>query len=252
MLTAQRRALILDVLARDGQLIAKDLAAELDVSDDTIRRDLRELAGEGKLQRVHGGALPASPAIADFAVRRHVATEGKTAVGRAAAMLVRPGQTVIVDGGTTAQQLARHLPLDLDATVITHSPTIVCELVSHPSVEVLMIGGRLFKHSIVTCGSIAMEAILQVSADAFFMGVTGVHPTAGLTTGDSEEAAIKRALSRRSAETYVLATSEKIGAASTYTVIPLHEATAVIIESSTPDVQVRALRRKGVELIRAG
>jgi len=252
VLTAQRRALILDVLARDGQLIAKDLAAELDLSDDTIRRDLRELAGEGKLQRVHGGALPASPAIADFAVRRHVATEGKTAVGRAAAMLVRPGQTVIVDGGTTAQQLARHLPLDLDATVITHSPTIACELVSHPSVEVLMIGGRLFKHSIVTCGSIAMEAILQVSADAFFMGVTGVHPTAGLTTGDAEEAAIKRALSRRSAETYVLATSEKIGAASPYTVIPLHEATAVIIESSTPDGQVRALRRKGVELIRAG
>ena len=252
MLTAQRRALILDVLARDGQLIAKDVAAELDLSDDTIRRDLRELAGEGKLQRVHGGALPASPAIADFAVRRHVATEGKTAVGRAAAMLVRPGQTVIVDGGTTAQQLARHLPLDLDATVITHSPTIACELVSHPSVEVLMIGGRLFKHSIVTCGSIAMEAILQVSADAFFMGVTGVHPTAGLTTGDAEEAAIKRALSRRSAETYVLATSEKIGAASPYTVIPLHEATAVIIESSTPDGQVRALRRKGVELIRSG
>ena len=251
MLTAQRRALILDVLARDGQLIAKDLAAELDLSDDTIRRDLRELAGEGKLQRVHGGALPASPAIADFSIRRHVATEGKTAVGRAAAMLVRPGQTVIIDGGTTAQQLARHLPLDLDATVITHSPTIACELVSHPSVEVLMIGGRLFKHSIVACGSIAMEAILQVSADAFFMGVTGVHPTAGLTTGDAEEAAIKRALSRRAAETYVLATSEKIGAASPFTVIPLHEATAVIIESSTPDPQIRALRRKGVELIRA-
>ena len=83
MLTAQRRALILDVLTRDGQLIAKDLAAELDLSDDTIRRDLRELAADGKLQRVHGGALPASPAIADFSVRRHVATEGKTAVGRA-------------------------------------------------------------------------------------------------------------------------------------------------------------------------
>ena len=251
MLTAHRRALILDVLVRDGQLIAKDLATELDLSDDTIRRDLRELAADGKLQRVHGGALPASPAIADFSVRRHVATEGKTAVGRAAAALVQPGQTVIVDGGTTAQQLARHLPPDLAVTVITHSPTIACELVSHPSVEVLMIGGRLFKHSIVTCGSIAMEAILQVSADAFFMGVTGVHPTAGLTTGDAEEAAVKRALSRRAAETYVLATSEKIGAASPFTVIPLHESTAVIIESSTPDTQVRALRRKGVELIRA-
>ncbi len=81
--------------------------------------------------------------------------------------------------------------------------------------------------------------------------MTGIHPTAGLTTGDAEEAAVKRALSRRSADTYVLATAEKIGAASPFTVIPLHESTAVIIESATPDAQVRALRRKGVELIRA-
>jgi DeoR/GlpR family transcriptional regulator of sugar metabolism len=252
VLTAQRRAWILDLLRRDGQLVAKQLATELDLSDDTIRRDLRELAAEGKLQRVHGGALPASPAIADFSVRRHVATEGKTAVGRAAAALVQPGQTVIIDGGTTAQQVVRHLPPDLGATVITHSPTIACELVSHPSIEVLVIGGRLFKHSIVTCGAIAIESILRISADAFFMGVTGVHPTAGLTTGDAEEAAVKRALSRRSAETYVLASSEKIGTASPFTVMPMHEATAVIIESSTPDAQVVALRREGVELIRAG
>jgi DeoR/GlpR family transcriptional regulator of sugar metabolism len=251
MLTAQRRAGILDALRRDGQLVAKELAAELDLSIDTIRRDLRELAADGKLQRVHGGALPASPAVADFTTRRHVSTAGKAAVGRAAAALVRPGQTVVVDGGTTAQQLARHLSLDLVATVITHSPTIACELVDHASIEVLVIGGRLFKHSIVTCGAIALESILQVSADAFFMGVTGVHPTAGLTTGDAEEAAVKRALSRRSAETYVLATSEKVGAASPFSIVPIEEATAIVIESSTPDAQVRALRRAGVEVIRA-
>jgi DeoR/GlpR family transcriptional regulator of sugar metabolism len=103
----------------------------------------------------------------------------------------------------------------------------------------------------VTCGSIAAESISRLSADAFFMGVTGVHPVAGFTTGDAEEAAVKRALSRRSAETYVLATLEKIGAASPFTVIEMQEATAVIIESSTPEAQVRALRRKGVELINA-
>ena len=251
MLTAQRRAVILDVLRRDGQVVAKDLAAELDLSDDTIRRDLRELAAEGRLQRVHGGALPVSPAIADFSVRQYVAPAGKAAVGKAATALVRTGQTVIIDGGTTAQQMARHLPRDLQATVITHSPTIACELVSHPSIEVLVIGGRLFKHSIVTCGSIAAESIAQLSADTFFMGVTGVHPVAGLTTGDAEEAAIKRALSRRSAETYVLATAEKIGAASPFTVIPMQEATGVIIEVATPAAQVRALRRAGMTLLRA-
>ena len=102
------------------------------VSEDTIRRDLRELAQEGLLQRVHGGALPASPAIADFSGRELLAPDGKIAIGRAAARMVQRGQVVILDGGTTARQVARHLPLDLKATIVTHSPTIALELVNHP------------------------------------------------------------------------------------------------------------------------
>src|ERR1700723_3446417 len=101
MLTRQRKTLILARLKSDGQVVAKVLAQETGLSEDTIRRDLRELASEGLLQRVHGGALPASPAMADFTGRRHVSPEGKAAIGRAAARLVRPGQVVILDGGTT-------------------------------------------------------------------------------------------------------------------------------------------------------
>jgi DeoR/GlpR family transcriptional regulator of sugar metabolism len=100
-------------LKQDGKIVAKSAAAQLDVSEDTIRRDLRELASEGLLQQVHGGALPASPAMADFAARQHISTDDKSASGRAAALLIQPGQVVFIDGGTTSAQLVRHLPPDL-------------------------------------------------------------------------------------------------------------------------------------------
>src|ERR1700742_1893112 len=108
MLTRQRKEYLLDLLRKTGQIVAKSLSEELGLSEDTIRRDLRELAGEGKLQRVHGGALPASPAVGDMTVREALAPKGKIAVGRAAAQMIRPGQVVILDGGTTTLQLARH------------------------------------------------------------------------------------------------------------------------------------------------
>src|SRR3984957_20335282 len=184
MLTQQRKGHILAVLRRDGQVVAKALSAELSLSEDTIRRDLRELAQEGLLQRVHGGALPASPAVADFAGRELLHHDGKVAIGIAAAAMIQPGQVVILDGGTTAREIARHLPLALKATIVTHSPTIAMELIHHPSIEVILIGGRLFKHSVVSVGAAAMEAIDQIHADTFFMGVTGIHPQTGLTTGD--------------------------------------------------------------------
>ena len=113
MLTSQRKQHILSVLRRDGNVVAKSLSEELGLSEDTIRRDLRELAAEGLLQRVHGGALPVAAAEADFARRQQLAPDEKVAIGRAAARLVKPGQVVFIDGGTTAVQLARHLPASL-------------------------------------------------------------------------------------------------------------------------------------------
>ena len=175
MLTTQRKLHILKLLKRDGQIIAKDLSLELELSEDTIRRDLRELAQEGLLQRVHGGALPASPAIADFAARESIATVAKIAIGRAAADMIQPGNVVIVDGGTTAVQLVRHLAANLEATIVTHSPTIAVELVHHPGIEVILIGGKLFKHSVVAVGAAAIEAIARIRADLYFMGATGIH-----------------------------------------------------------------------------
>jgi len=251
MLTTHRKQQILSLLKQRGQVVAKEVSQEMGVSEDTIRRDLRELAQEGLLQRVHGGALPASPAVADFAGRELLRHEGKIAIGVAAAAMIRPGQVVILDGGTTAREIARHLPLELHATIATHSPTIALELIRHLSIEVILIGGRLFKHSVVSVGAAAIEAIGQIHADTFFMGVTGVHPQTGLTTGDYEEAAVKRALSHAAAETIVLASSEKLNAASPYKIVGLEEVSGLITERAIDDAEIKPYQEIGISVTRA-
>ena len=189
MLTRQRKELLLSRLKQDGQIVAKSLSEELGLSEDTIRRDLRELAGEGLLQRVHGGALPlafplpASPAMGNFAERQRISSDAKPAIARAAAAMIQTGQLVFIDGGTTAVQLARHLPADLKCTVVTHSPSIAVELTEHPLIDVIIIGGRLFKHSIVAMGPAALDAIAQIRTDIYFMGVCSLHPEQGISTG---------------------------------------------------------------------
>ncbi|MEV0230803.1 DeoR/GlpR family DNA-binding transcription regulator [Nonomuraea sp. NPDC050786] len=241
MLAAQRRDLLLERLNRDGRIIAKDLAVELGMSEDSIRRDLRELAAAGLCQRVYGGALPVSPAIADYATREHVEVTGKQRVAAAAAALIEPGSTVILDGGTTALAVVRALPLDLRAAVITHSPTVASALGEHQDVEVYLIGGRLFKHSMVACGAAAVEAARGLHADLFLLGVTGVHPEVGLTTDDVDEAAMKRALARQAADTYVLASTEKIGAASRFTVLPLADVAGIVTDAGGENATIRSL-----------
>lgn len=251
MLTDQRKQHILDRLQREGQVVAKTLAQELGLSEDTIRRDLRELAQAGLLQRVHGGALPASPAIADFPQRQQIATAAKEAIGYAAAQLIQPGQVVILDGGTTAVQIARQLPPTLRATLVTHSPSVAVELAQHPTVEVILLGGRLFKHSVVAVGAAAIEALSHINADLYFMGVTGIHPQAGLTTGDLEEAYVKRALCERAAETVVLASSEKLGVASAYVIAPVSKVSGMIVEKGIDEATVKPYLALGLTVTRS-
>lgn len=251
MLTAQRKQLILSRLATHGQIVAGELALELGTSEDTIRRDLRELAQQGKLQRVHGGALPASAATGDLRVRQQVSSDDKQALGRCGAQLIKPGQVVMLDGGTTAIQVARQLPADLRATVITHSPNVAVELAAHRHVEIIVLGGRLFRHSMVNVGAAVIEAASRFRADLFFMGVTGVHPEAGLSTGDAEEADVKRALHARAAETVVLASSEKLLSASAFVIAPMKALSLLVVPDGTPAKTVKALRAGGVAVQKA-
>ncbi len=250
MLTKQRKQLILKRLKRDGQIIAKTLGQELGLSEDTIRRDLRELAQQGLLQRVHGGALPASPALADFSGRQHIATNAKIAIGRFAAQSIQTGQIVFLDGGTTAVQLAKHLPPELEATIITHSPSVAVELMQHTNIEVVLVGGKLFKHSMVAVGASTIAAFTDVRADTYFMGVTGIHPIAGLTTGNSEEALVKRTMSKQAAETIVLASPEKLGVASAYLVAPISEASSMITTKDAPQELLAPYKKLGIAIVR--
>ncbi len=159
MLTSQRKQMILEKLEAEGQVQSTALSVHFSVSEDTIRRDLRELAAEGRLQRVHGGALPASSAVVTFAERKTVKMDAKKNVARKGAQLISAGQVVIIDGGTTTAELITFLPPDLQITVVTHSPSIALGLVEHPLIDVILIGGRLYKHSIVTVGAAAMKAL---------------------------------------------------------------------------------------------
>src|SRR5215207_4759516 len=147
MLKEARRDHIVETLRRHGRVVASELAATLGVSDDTVRRDLSDLAQAGVLHRVHGGALPTSPALPAFAARELQAPEAKRAIARVAAGLVRNGQVVFMDGGTTARLTAAQLSPELRATVITHSPTTADVLMDHPHVELVLLGGRVFKPS---------------------------------------------------------------------------------------------------------
>jgi DeoR/GlpR family transcriptional regulator of sugar metabolism len=229
--------------------VAKDLAHELGVSEDSVRRSLRELAAAGRCQRVYGGAVPVSRALVDYRVREVVEPESKERVARRAAALIQPGDRAILDGGTTTLAVVRALPHDLSATVITHSPTIAAALIDHPHIEIFLLGGRVYKHSAVACGAATAEAASAISADLFLLGVTGVHPQEELTTGDAEEAAMKRTLAARAADTYVLASAEKIGAASAYKVLALKDVTAIVTDTPANSPILEQITAAGTRII---
>jgi DeoR/GlpR family transcriptional regulator of sugar metabolism len=233
MLTAERRQAILGRLTRDGKLVASDLVAELGVSEDTVRRDLRELASHGLIQRVHGGALPAAPAgaVAPFAERLEIAAEGKSALARAALPLLEGARVIVLDGGTSALELARRLPPDHACTVLTNAPPVASALATHPRAEVILLGGRLLKSGPVTVGPAAIDALRLVRADVAVLGVCSVHPDVGVTAQESEEAEVDRAMVACAAEVVALATAEKLGTASPWVVAGLDELTHLVTDA---------------------
>ncbi|MCW0000325.1 DeoR/GlpR family DNA-binding transcription regulator [Pararhizobium sp. YC-54] len=250
MLTSQRRALISSRLSSDGQIVAGELAQELNLSEDTIRRDLRDMAAAGLLKRVHGGALSVTPPLPDLETRQTISTDIKKRLGRKAAERVRAGQLIFIDGGTTNAEIVRALPREMTLTVATHSPAIAGLLEKHRA-EVILIGGRLYKHSMVTTGAAALAVIGTLRPDIFFLGATAIHPAHGLSTGDYEEAAIKRAIAARSAETVTLLTEEKFGAVSPHHIAGIGDMAGLIIPAGMDPGVLAPYKGKDVQLIEA-
>jgi DeoR/GlpR family transcriptional regulator of sugar metabolism len=231
-LKEERHNFILESLRRDGKVVASELSGMLSVSEDTIRRDLRDLAREHQLMRVHGGALPRSPASPSFAVRRQQSMDAKQAIARAAAGLIQNGHLVLVDGGTTTQQVAQYLPRDLEATIVTNNVPLAMALAGHPRVEVIQLGGKLFKESQVTIGPMVLDELRSFRADLCLLGAGSLHPEYGIRTPEMDEVFIKRAMIEASAEVAALVSAEKLGTALPYLVAPVRALTHLISDAS--------------------
>jgi DeoR/GlpR family transcriptional regulator of sugar metabolism len=250
MLTDERRHRILERLQVQGRVLASDLVAEFDVSRDTVRRDLRELDEAGMLRRVHGGALPRRGDTGPLPVRARRAPEAKASIARRAAQLVRDGQVVMLDGGTTTLEVARALPERLTATVVTNSLPIALALAGHRAVDVVVIGGSLRAQAGVTVGAAAVAALAAVRADVLLLGVCGLHPEIGVSVEDAEEREGKRAMIDGAAEVVGLADHDKLGTALPFVVAPLTALTTLVTDA-TEEQSLAPYRALGIDVIQA-
>jgi len=252
LLKEERQQYILDKLHHDGKIVAVELCDALGVSEDTIRRDLRELADAGKIQRVHGGALPRSPVVSSFVVRQQQQPEVKAALAKAAAGLVRNGQMVLLFGGTTTLQLARSLPYDLQATIVTNSPSVMLALAEYPKIDVIGLGGKLLKAELNTSGSQTIEDIQRFRFDLCILGVCSLHPDVGISMLILEETYVLRAAINSSADAVAIAPADRLDTAAPYIVGPLNLLTHLVTESSVPDSMLMPYENLGITVIKAG
>lgn len=203
MLKQERQQRILELVEAEGRVVATDLQQALGVSGYTIRRDLDELAQARRLRRVHGGALSNTPTT--YEARQTHALAGKIATAAAAAKFLQGAETVILDGGSTALELAAHIR---GGTVITHSPPIAMALADR--VETILVGGTLDPRSLTATGAETIRAYRNVTADVCFLGVWAIHAEHGLSGGYFEESEVRRTLVERAAAVVGLADATKL------------------------------------------
>ena len=246
-LKEERQQHLLDVLRREGRILSSEISARWAVSEDTIRRDLREMAQAGVIQRVHGGALPRSLAAVPFGSRRLLDVEGKSAIAKEAAGRIGEGQTIFIDGGTTTVEIATHLPRDRGATIITNSPPLALALTEHSKMMVLLLGGSLAKDALVTVGADTVRAIESIRADLCLLGMCSLHPDIGMTVGSVEEASVKRAMIAASAEIVGLISQGKIGTVLPYVVGPASALTQLVTDVSD-DAILGPYRSIGIDI----
>jgi DeoR/GlpR family transcriptional regulator of sugar metabolism len=245
---AQRRQEILRAV-RSGSSHVTELARNFGVSEMTVRRDLSELAREGKLERVRGGAVNADwePPFEQTVVERY---DAKDRVGAAAAALVADGQTVMIDIGTTTLQAARHLH-GRDITVVTTSLAVYEELLPDPAIELVLPGGIVRRNYRSLVGVLAEDSLRQLKADLLFLGTSALDRELGVWDSTMVEVPIKRAMLASSAKAVLLADSAKLGMRGSVRICGAGELDAVVTDDEAPEAVRGELRAAGVEVILA-
>lgn len=251
LLLHERQSLILKRLQADGRVIAAALAQEWAISEDTIRRDLREMASAGLLKRVYGGALPATSEVSTLAERLTQKPERKELLARAAAPLLEPGLTVFIDAGSTNLAITRALPPGLRLTVITNAPVIAAALVDRQEIDVILLGGKLDHRTGAVIGARAIADVASFRPDICVLGSCGFDVEAGVSADDFDEAEFKRAIAQRSRSVLAAITNEKLGAPAPFHVVTVGETDRIVLEHDAAADQVRALSKSGIRTILA-
>jgi DeoR family transcriptional regulator, aga operon transcriptional repressor len=253
LLVEERRRLIVDLVEQQGRATVEELAQKFGTSAVTIRADLDALARSSAIARSHGGALPAAPAANDTPLniketRWHAQ---KLRIGQAAAKMIRDGETIILDSGSTTVEIARQIrQMKFESlTVITNALNIAMELSGLPQIRVMMLGGLLRQTSYSLVGPDAEQALAKLSADRLFLGVDGLDPEVGVTTPDPLEAALNALMIRVSRQTIAVLDASKLGQRSLSVITPVKNLDMVISDSSAPADTVEALRTAGVQVV---
>ena len=251
IIAAERQQQILEQLGRDGRVLAASLAETFATSEDTIRRDLRDLAGRGLCRRVYGGALPVSPASSWAQIRAGEATDRKAALGRALAALVQPDSFVFIDAGSTNLAAVKAFPDDLRFTVATHDPAIAAALLAKPKVTLWLIGGRVSREVGAALGGRTLADVEALRPALALLGVCALDPVAGLAVFDPEDAEIKRALLRNSGRVAAAVLNEKLETGAPFAIGRAESLESVVLEADTPGSVARAFGDRGISVLRA-
>lgn len=212
MFKNERHAFILKQINLHNKVLSSTLSAELNVSEDTIRRDLAELAEAGEIIKVHGGALSQSYHY-PLQNNKVYAQQEKKSVAQKAIQLIKPGMSVLTEAGTTMLEMVHLIPDDIEATFFTVSPLMALELAAHPLLTVILLGGQVDIRSQITLGEKPISELADISVDLCFLGANAIDIKAGLTENDWKVAQVKKAMIQSSEKLAIITISEKLNSA---------------------------------------
>ncbi|GAB1464272.1 DeoR/GlpR family DNA-binding transcription regulator [Pedobacter sp.] len=247
MLKKERHNMIMRQINLHNRVLSSDLVELLNVSEDTIRRDLQELADNNLLNKVHGGALSKSYQ-SSFDDSRVYAKDAKITIAKKSASLIKDGMVVLTGGGTTVIELTKQLPQHLQATFITISPLVAVELAKYEKIEVILIGGLFSKNSQISYGGHVISQLADIRADLCLMGTSALHPTDGVTDTDWEINQLKKAMIASSKKTAVLCISEKLGITLRLKVAGLETISYLVTELEDTDEALTPYQTEGLQI----